>query len=744
MIRRSTYKVTPTRNNRPATHSIFPGVVTALMMGVCLVFSSSCRMPRAAGQPDPSPAAGITKELAPGTEKAKAFDESPLVVNEIAPKRSDSDDEWGLPEISTGQIEPDGPVHAYPGELAPEIKKPDAMLAVQLNLDSAPVQDIVPMFGKLLGFNYLIDEAVNGTVTMKIDSEMTAREVWKLFDHILWLTGAYPSRNDGAIHIMPLAEMARERDLLAEKSERPNVSVRIVRLNYIKKKKMAALLGPFVTPGATITDLERLNSLLIVEAPANLPKLLKLIDVIDRKAAAGWPRALIRCQEADAEVIAAELNELLPVLGFAVAAEMPSGGEIKLIPLPRLQVIVVSAALEEVLEEIKRWVKALDRQNAAEQENIYFYNVRHGRADQLADALSTFFSEISTIATGTAQPDSKAVSSQAAKPKSAPRKSGGASAPDSKVRPGIFETPVSIHADGRQNRLTIRTTKRTYAMVETLLKRLDTPPRQVVIQAVVADITLTENTEYGFSYAAMQQYGDYVFKHAMLGAPAPDNANFPEPKTFPNGIAFLLKKDEDKMAFIRAVAGDNNVKVLSSPQIMATSDQQARINVGSRVPIVTADFTDLESEDGTLQRNIEYVDTGVILTVTPYITAGNEVTLDVVQEVSDATENKSSGIDSPTIRSRELQTTMVIPDGQTALLGGLIRTQEEEGYAGVPLLMDIPYLGVLFRNNSWDKTRTEIVVLITVNVVNRETKLESLVRRYENALREIQEKMGDE
>ncbi len=302
----------------------------------------------------------------------------------------------------------------------------------------------------------------------------------------------------------------------------------------------------------------------------------------------------------------------------------------------------------------------------------------------------------------------------------------------------VFDTPLVIYADGIQNRLTIRTTRRAYTMVEALLRRLDVSPRQVLIQGIIADVQLNENLEYGFAYAAMDKYRDYIVEHAFIGAA---NA-FDAPRSLASGFALRLKKSEDKIAFLQAVAGDSNVRVLSAPQIMATSDQEAKINVGDRVPVVTSDYTDLSAVTetrGTIRRNIEYTDTGVIMTVTPYITAGNQVRLDIVQEVSDAVQTVTSGIDSPTIRKRQLSTTLIIEDGGTALLGGLIRNQDENRYTGIPLLMDIPYLGALFRSNRISSQRSELLVLFTVNVIDSQDAITQLVERYQEALKTIRE-----
>ena len=728
--------------------------VFPVLLALLTVLSWGCQT-----KPDARDAAGAetdtatVEQLPLAVPKAEMLDESPLQVDRIIPKRvEDAQDESMLPARATGE-DTAAAESKYPETLVKGIKDPDATVKVMLNLDAAPLTEVVPLFAELLNFSYLIDPGVKGAVTMTIDSDMTAREVWKTFEHVLWLSGAYASRNPGFIHVLPFQKMPQERRLLADHDPQANVAVTVMPIKYGKSAEILALLQPFATPGATLTNLPRLNAILAVEAPANLSKLKKLVDILDVKGEAPWPRIAIRCHEDDAAVLQEELQTLMPVLGLPVSAQTPSGGATKINAVPRLQLIVASSPVKEVLDKIKYWIHLLDRQDAAEQENIYFYNVRHSTADHLAEALSVFFSETSSTTRQPRRTESRAVSSRARAPDSPearPQTTGSRRRPSpNDTSPNhnrnIFETPLLIFADGDQNRLTIRTTQRAYAMVEALLKRLDVPPRQVLIQAVVADITLNESTEYGFSYAAMQKYNDYVIKHAMINASGTESTNFPEPKTFTDGVAFLLRKDEDKMAFLRAVAGESNVRVLSAPQIMATSDQEAIINVGDRVPIITGDYTDVSGSTstttGTIHRNIEYTDTGVILTVTPHITAGNEVRLEIVQEVSDAVKTESSGIDSPTIRNRELSTTLVVPDQGTALLGGLIRTRETDNESGVPILMKTPVLGALFRSNSKENRRTELLVMITVNVVENTTPAEALARRYEAALREINEKL---
>jgi general secretion pathway protein D len=285
-------------------------------------------------------------------------------------------------------------------------------------------------------------------------------------------------------------------------------------------------------------------------------------------------------------------------------------------------------------------------------------------------------------------------------------------------------------------------------MVEALLKRLDVPSKQVAIQAYIAEITLTESTEFGFSYAVAQKYGDYDIKY---GSGHANDSGFPSPVDLitagkGNGWSALLTDttDADRLAFIRAVAGEGNTRVLSAPQIVAASDQEAVINVGDQVPIVTGDYSSSSSSD-YVRREIEYKDTGVILTVVPHITAGNQVRLELEQEVSNAVYDETqTGVasESAVISTKLLRSTLVVPDGGTVLMGGLIKTEGNTRHSGVPWLKDLPGVGWAFRTNSRSEARTELLVLISVNVIDSQSATQLLANRYREALAEIQDKMG--
>lgn len=691
-----------------------------------------------------------------GPAKADLWAEEPLMVDAVLPEKDPGvESRAGLPERRVA-LPDEAPQSQYPENLIKGVDDPEKKVEVLLNLDAMQITQLVEAFAQILEFSYLVDPAIanKGAVTINVETEMTAREAWETFEHILWLSGAYASRNPGFIHILPFEKMPQERRLLFQHDTLANVEVALIPIRYRKSADIAALVEPFKTDGATVKDLPEANTLLIVEAPANMPKLRELIREVDNRGEAAWPHVCLPCRNVDAEEVLADLQTILPTLGFPVTDKSPSNGAIKMVAVPRLQCLVISAAMVDVLDEVERWVRLLDTADQMEKENIYWYNVRHSTADQLKEALEVFFNAESTTATQpsrtkstsskarattgsrTASRDTATTGTSDSAAASTARTTRSANRDDDGEAETIFDTPVVVLVDEVRERLTIRTTPRAYALIAALLQRQDVAPRQVSIQAMIADITLVKNTEYGFSYAAKKfasrAGGGDTLSLSSLGAGAIPTDLTTQP------FALLFKdRTGDPLAFIQAVAGEGNTRILSEPQVIVLSGEEAVINVGERVPVPT-ESTNYSGSADNFRTNYEYEETGVIMEVKPHVTAGNDVRLEVRQEVSDAAESEDPTL-PPRILNKVIESVLTIADGSTVMLGGLIKTNRNSTSSGWLFLKDIPYLGVLFRSNRFSDDRTELLVLLTVHVIENDSQVEHLVRRYRAALDSIQE-----
>jgi general secretion pathway protein D len=197
------------------------------------------------------------------------------------------------------------------------------------------------------------------------------------------------------------------------------------------------------------------------------------------------------------------------------------------------------------------------------------------------------------------------------------------------------------------------------------------------------------------------------------------------------------------VAFLRAYARENKVDILSSPHILAADNTEATIEVGKEVPIVTSEYTPTTLERGeSYSRSIEYRDTGILLTVTPRINEKGLVTMEVSQEVSDVSEQRIEGINSPIILKRKAETTLVVQDGMTIVIGGLIREKVDYTKEGIPYLLKIPYLGMLFSYNREVREKTELLILITPHVINTFEEAALITREFEEKLKSLKRALG--
>ena len=636
-----------------------------------------------------------------------------------------------------------------PMDMTKDIENPDEKLEVKFNFDAEGLVNVVQMFSLTLDFQYFIDPGVSGSVTMTIDTQMTRREAWELFEHILWISGSYASKHHGFINILPFAKMPQERRLFAKHDPVPNVHVEIIKLFNTAAADIANLIKPFITAGATVNAIPYLNSLMVIEAPPNMKKLRHLINKLDVMGETNWHQISIQCNYVESEVILEELKRILPILGFSVTtSEKGDGHSVKIIELARLQVLIAAAPTVEVLEEVKRWVKILDSQESSEEERIFFYDVKYNNAEDLSDNVGIFFnsstssssrsrSTSSTPTSTTSGTSQSRTGRQTARTGTTTRRSRTSS--DEKPAT-VFDIPVTMLADGSHNRLVIRTTPRAYTMLEALIQRLDTPPLQVLIQVTIAEIKLTKSTQYGFKFAAKTRNDfEFNFNPGGGGPSGSDLYNFVS-RTHADGS---LTTPGDIFGYIRAVAGNSNAKVLSSPQLIAISDEEASINIGDSVPIITEQLDTSGTGTGNINQNIQYQDTGTILTVTPHITAKKLVTLDIRQEESNALEVAADArIPSPIITSRVVETSMIVRDGETVLLGGFIKSDKTKRVNKIPIVGDIPLLGKLLRFSDTDNIQTELLLIITVNVIDIESDIEQLMQRYQTALNAINAEFG--
>jgi general secretion pathway protein D len=251
----------------------------------------------------------------------------------------------------------------------------------------------------------------------------------------------------------------------------------------------------------------------------------------------------------------------------------------------------------------------------------------------------------------------------------------------------------------------------------------------------VAEVILSDSTSLGIKYSFNENNGDVInwvqTNYAATNPAAKDK----------QGLSYLLQSNSspDKNVYLNALAGLTGIKVISSPQLLVTSHSAAKISVGDKVPIITSEITDTQSStdpnNTAVRRAIQYYDTGIILNITPHVTKGKLIEMELEQIVSEAVKTTSStNIDSPTIQERTLKTAMSLRNGKTLIIGGLIKERYEDRIESVPGFIDVPFLRRLMSSSSRIVTRTEMLIFITANIIEETTDLEKTLQRYRDSI----------
>jgi general secretion pathway protein D len=293
-----------------------------------------------------------------------------------------------------------------------------------------------------------------------------------------------------------------------------------------------------------------------------------------------------------------------------------------------------------------------------------------------------------------------------------------------------------IIADTHSNTLLVVSTDAEYAKIEPAIRRLDVMPMQVLIEATVAEVTLNDTLEYGTQFFLAHQGNRAILTNAQ--SPSTVNMGDKNLTLFGSTMAsnfpgFAIARAIGSTQFaIQALKEVTNVKVISSPKLLVIDRQQARLEVGDLVPIISQTAESTFTAGAPIVNSVQYQQTGVILTVTPRVNAGGLVTLDIDQSVSQVINTTSSSINSPTFQQRKVTSRVAVQDGETISLAGLIQDNRTEGNTGIPFLNEIPLLGHLFSTKTNKDERTELLVLLTPRVVYDQQQARALTEELRN------------
>ncbi|HYH17480.1 MAG TPA: type II secretion system secretin GspD [Azospirillum sp.] len=635
---------------------------------------------------------------------------------------------------------------------------------IELNFADTSLPAVVrAVLGDILNVPYALDPRVQGTVSLSGGRPLTRDEALATLETALRMNGAALVR-DGTLHrVVPAAEARPGGQPVPPGA--PGVGVSLYAPRHTSADTLKRLLEPlYGVPGA-LQVLPEGNLLAITGGSADRTTLTEAAEAFDQDWLAGQSVGIFPLNRAGPKALIDELEVILN-------SNEPNAGPglYRLMPIDRLNAVMVVTRRSRLLDQVAGWVRALDQGGDGER-SIYVHNVQHARARDLARVLGRVFGQGGAgdaaggagagsllppgtrgVQVGTESMAVAPVTGGAADTAPASRPGGGgmgtgavvtgravapggASARGASPDAGVDDSGngggggTRIVADDTNNALVIMATPAEYRLIESAINRLDVPAAQVLIEATIAEVTLNDALRFGVQY--------FLKGNGILGsngslAALTNNLNTLVPQPELPGLNLIAGTVGDPRVVLNALDAVTKVRVVSSPQVVVRDNQTAMLKVGDQVPVLTQRLISTQASTPPIVNSVDYRDTGVILTVTPRINAGGNVAMEVAQEVSNVARTSSEDPLTPTISQRRIESSVTVPNAQTVVLGGLISDDGSEGRSGIPVLAEIPVLGNLFSTTDNRSTRRELIVFITPRVV----------RNGDDARRLTQELMG--
>jgi general secretion pathway protein D len=530
---------------------------------------------------------------------------------------------------------------------------------VSLNFDNAELELVLRSIADITGINFIIGPGVKANVTMRTTTRVPASEVFSIMELVLEVNNLVAVKDGSFYKIVPLAVAQQEpQDVQVGKErgeERERFITQIVHLDHLSADEMAKILQSFLARGAKLVVHKETNSLIIAGFSSTVRRLLDTIKALD-------------------------------------------------IPTKR--------------DNIQR---------------IFVYFVENVQATQLATILNTLYGrrDVSRATTAGARPGQPPARPGLGAPTPTPPPAAtpppATPAPSAALPPGVEPVPgevvgeVTIVPDEATNALVIKTSPRNYEFIEATIKKLDIVPKQVLIELLLAQIRLSDT--FNFSLEEVLRTGQFAVS-GIFGGPGPAAVNaFFNPNTAvpPTGFTLTFVESDKFRVVLANLAAVTKVEVLANPHLLTANNKEAKIQIGNEVPIVTGDQTSLTSAtSGTAQglfRTIQQKDIGILVGIKPHVNEKRLVTLEIETENTSVDQANFGGTGTASFLKTTAKTSVVVQDGQSLVLGGIIRHDKSKGYTGIPFLSQIPLLGYLFRSTSDVVERNELVILITPHVI---------------------------
>ncbi len=601
-------------------------------------------------------------------------------------------------------------------ETGAEKTLPEKTGQISFDFDDADIYSVIRVMADFLKINYLIDPSVSGKVTVHTSSPLKAADVFPIFYQTLEVNGLTAVKEGNLYRIMKMKDATRmpiASRLSRTAKELPpeeRIVLQIIPLKYISAQEAAKVVTPFISADGTIISEGGTNTLLVVDKGINILKTLKLLEAMDVSLFEKTHYKFYNLKNANVEDLSKTIADTLP---------LPAGAlkdSVKFIPIKWLNALLVVSSSPDLFARIDPLIGQMDVPSEDAQPQIYVYSVKNGMAAELGNTLKSIFGKGGEIvkeskksvptnpfARGTAAASASSSKSTAAAPAAATAPAAAASTSDTGPS-STLRGDIKITTDEIRNALIIEAIHADYQLVEKILARLDVLPRQVLIEVMIAEITLDKGTDLGI---------EWTFKKDNWTESGSQSANIGAA-----GLQYALGLSQKWQVALNAAAHDSKLNILSSPSVLASDNKEAKIDVTKEVPIPSTNYNYISGGDNLLETKVEYRNTGVILTVTPHINEYGLVTMEISQEVSNlGAQIKVAGKDYFQFDTRKVSTSLTVKHNQSIVIGGLIKEEESDSASGLPWLVKIPLLRWFFGSEEKYTKKSELIVMITPHVI---------------------------
>jgi len=668
-----------------------------------------------------------------------SFSEEPAGPADAEPASAVVEEEATAPQKEPDQTDtlPSPPVFSAPPRA---VSRYDGLRAgpgtAVLNFNEAGIRDILRTVGELTGKNFILAPGVNARISVQTAHPVPREDVFGIFEALLEVNGLAAVRSGQYYKIVPAAS-ARQHSVtpsgeFGNGNPAPAVGMTslVVPVEFISANDLVTVLKPMVSAAGSVTAVPRSNTIIITDTAPSVKNHLDLIRLLDVDAFERFDVSIMPLKNVDVKTMHRELTEVLGALGMG-----KDSPQLMVIPIERLSSLVIISAPGGPRESVARWIESLDVPSSSESSSLHIYYVKNDKASNLKSLLEQIYEGKKAVAVATA-------SSAAGQPLAAAE----AQAVTKSVST-TYDQGISIYIYEPANALVLRSSHGEYMSILEILKELDRPPRQVLIDALIAEVKLDESTRFGIQWSILS--GDFniqqntgLFSSVISNPGAAIQA--PIGVAAPAGLTVFATDSSRFFSAIQALATEGKVDILSNPHVVVKNYEKASISVGSDEPVSTqSSQTAVTGTSGIIQ-NIEYRKTGVILTVVPHITDAGMVALSIRQEVSDKSTDRTIGNATyPSFAKREAETSVVARDKETLVIGGLIQERFDNSSSGIPFFSKVPLIGNLFKSSTRSRSKTELVILLKPTVLSNPEDAAIATREFRDKLKAVKRQLKE-